>query len=301
MSAAYDVGVVGAGIVGLAHAYHLARRGLRVLVFERHRRAQGASVRNFGMIWPIGQPNGQLHQLALRSRDRWLEVLEAAGLPYQSDGSLHVVYGEDEAAVAREFAELAPGLGYSCSWLSAGQVLARSQAVQPEGLIGALWSETELTVDPRVTLARLPRYLEEAFGVAWIECCGLLQVANPFGPPPSVNETPSPLGQSLRIAGVTAQRVLYLIEKTHRIARTLPVIEAQYGVSEWQFRIESQGSLSGLPHQLEALEVSHPEWSGAAREHADKLIADYRATVAHYESDPSTGEGKKELLQRARG
>jgi FAD dependent oxidoreductase TIGR03364 len=160
-----EVAVVGAGILGLAHAYEAARRGLRVVVFERNPRASGASVRNFGMIWPIGQPHGFLHQLALRSRARWLEVLEGAGLPYWAEGSLHVVYREDEAAVAREFAEVAPGLGYQCSWLNAGQVLARSHAVQPDGLIGGLWSATELTVDPRLTLAALPQFLEERYGV----------------------------------------------------------------------------------------------------------------------------------------
>src|SRR6516225_8094652 len=94
-----NVAIVGAGILGLAHAYEAARRGRRVVVFERGLCASGASVRNFGMIWPIGQPNGALHQLALRSRARWLEVLEAACLPYRPDGSLHVVYREDEAAV----------------------------------------------------------------------------------------------------------------------------------------------------------------------------------------------------------
>ena len=167
-----NVAIVGAGILGLAHAYEAARRGLRVVVFERSLRASGASVRNFGMIWPIGQPHGVLHQLALRSRARWVEVLEAARLPYWPSGSLHVVYREDEAAVAREFAEVAPGLGYQCSWLNADQVLVRSNAVQPRGLMGALWSDTELTVDPRVTLASLPRYLEEKFDVVMrFGCC----------------------------------------------------------------------------------------------------------------------------------
>src|SRR5437763_960005 len=150
-----DVAVVGAGILGLAHAYAAARRGRRVVVFERGLRASGASVRNFGLIWPIGQPHGLMHQLALRSRAYWLEILEDARLPYWPEGSLHVVYREDEASVAHEFADLAPGLGYECSWLDSEQVLERSTAVRSQGLLGGLWSPTEVTVDPRLTLAAL--------------------------------------------------------------------------------------------------------------------------------------------------
>jgi FAD dependent oxidoreductase TIGR03364 len=165
MNTTADVAIVGAGIMGLAHAYAAASRGLKVVVFERGSRASGASVRNFGMVWPIGQPHGRMHQLALRSRARWVEVLDQANLPYWPEGSLHVVYREDEAAVAREFAELATGLGYECSWLNREQTLARSRAVKAEGLLGGLWSSTELTVDPRVTIAALPGFLQERFGV----------------------------------------------------------------------------------------------------------------------------------------
>ena len=104
-----DVAIVGAGILGLAHAYFAAKRGRSVVVFERTPRAQGASVRNFGMIWPIGQRAGAVHQMAMRSRQIWQEILDESGLPYRPTGSLHVVYHQDEADVAREFVERAPG------------------------------------------------------------------------------------------------------------------------------------------------------------------------------------------------
>jgi FAD dependent oxidoreductase TIGR03364 len=160
-----DLAIVGAGIMGLAHAYAAAHRGLKVVVFERSPRASGASVRNFGLVWPIGQPHGRMHQLAMRSRAIWLEILERARLPYWPEGSLHAIYRDDEAAVAREFAEIGPGLGFDCSWLHRDEALERTHALKPGALIGALWSPTEVTVDPRVTISALPDFLREQFGV----------------------------------------------------------------------------------------------------------------------------------------
>ena len=160
-----DVAIVGAGIIGQAHAYVAARSGRRVAVFERNPEATGASIRNFGMIWPIGQPAGPLRQTALRSREIWLEVLNEAKLPFLATGCLHVAYREDEAAVGREFSERAPALGYDCAWLSTQETLQRSCAVRAEGLLGALWSPTEMTVDPRQIVGSLPKFLTERYGV----------------------------------------------------------------------------------------------------------------------------------------
>jgi FAD dependent oxidoreductase TIGR03364 len=165
MNAEYDVGVVGAGILGLAHAYHLARRGLRVLVFERHGRAQGASVRNFGMIWPVGQMLGPLYQLARRSRELWLEVLTASGLWHQRCGSLHLAYHEDEAQVLREFGAESAGSDRSCELWTPAQVVARCPAVVPTGLRAGLWSPIELAVDPRQVIAELPAWLARTYRV----------------------------------------------------------------------------------------------------------------------------------------
>src|SRR5882762_11677836 len=94
-----DVAIIGAGILGLAHAYLAARAGKSVVVFEKSPRAMGASVRNFGMVWPVGQPAGEMLEIAMRSRQLWLELLRDAKLPYRDTGSLHVTYREDEARV----------------------------------------------------------------------------------------------------------------------------------------------------------------------------------------------------------
>ena len=173
-----DVAIVGAGVLGLAHAYAAARAGKSVVVFDRSPRARGASVRNFGMIWPIGQPHGAMHQLSLRSRQIWLEVLEAAQLPYRPEGSLHAVYHRDEADVVEEFVAAAPGLGYECAFLDRSATLARSQALLPGGLLGSLWSPTELTVDPRQIIGALPAFLAERYGVRFEWSTVVRSIAN---------------------------------------------------------------------------------------------------------------------------
>ncbi len=164
MKREYDAAVVGAGIVGLAHAYHLARRGLSVVVFERQPRAQGASVRNFGMIWPIGQPPGPLYDLARRSREIWLDVLRASGLWHDACGSLHLAYHDDEAQVLREFVACA-GSTCSAKLLTPGEIESRFPAVRSSGLRCGMWSPIEVTVDPRQVIGQLPDWLRRVHGV----------------------------------------------------------------------------------------------------------------------------------------
>jgi D-hydroxyproline dehydrogenase subunit beta len=155
----YNDAVVGSGILGLAHAYHLARRGRRVIVFERHSRACSASVRNFGMLWPIGQPFGEMRDLAKKSLGIWLEVLAASRLWHDRAGSLHLAYRADEAQVLQEFAQQSLENGERVDLLDPVQVRRRAPAVRPDGLQRGLWSAEEVCVDPREVVAGLPEWL----------------------------------------------------------------------------------------------------------------------------------------------
>jgi D-hydroxyproline dehydrogenase subunit beta len=160
-----DVVIVGAGIVGLAHAWAATKRGLSVLVCERSGRPEGASIRNFGMIWPVGQPAGACHETALLSRAKWIELRQEAGVWVDECGSIHLAHRPDEWAVLEEFAHRAPALGYEVRLLTPDEVLAASPAAHPRGLRGGLWSSTELCVDPREAIPAIAAWLEERHGV----------------------------------------------------------------------------------------------------------------------------------------
>ncbi|EKU96483.1 FAD dependent oxidoreductase TIGR03364 [Leptolyngbya sp. PCC 7375] len=162
---AADVAIVGAGIVGLAHALAAAKQGKRVVVFERHSRCVGASIRNFGMVWPVGQPTGPLLDRALRSREIWVEVSEQAGFHVNPCGSIHLAYHQDELAVLEEFVAEQQSTKRATKLLTAAEIAQKSAAASTEGLLGALWSDTEVIVDPREAIAKLPDYLTQVHGV----------------------------------------------------------------------------------------------------------------------------------------
>lgn len=166
----FDVAVIGAGIVGLAHAWQAARRRRSVVLIERTGAAQGASVRNFGMIWPIGQPRGELHAVALRSREYWRELGRAGVVDVRECGSIHLAHAADEMQVLEEFRDLQV---QPVTLLSPAEVRERAVLANPERLVGGMWSDTELRVNPRVASAQMGRWLAERFGV---ECCFHTQV-----------------------------------------------------------------------------------------------------------------------------
>lgn len=157
--------VIGAGIAGLAMARSLALRGYAVTVFERNEKAVGASIRNFGMIWPIGQPGGPLYERALRSRSIWKELCTAAHLWYEEAGSLHLAYSALEGQVLEEFA--AQNKHRPLRLLPPEKVARQSAAANMNGLVGGLHSADELIVEARTAIARLPQYLSERWGVVF--------------------------------------------------------------------------------------------------------------------------------------
>jgi FAD dependent oxidoreductase TIGR03364 len=165
MERSTDIAIVGAGIAGLAHAYFALKKGYRVTLFEREQYAIGASIRNFGLVWPVGQQPGVGFEVALRSRSHWLEVSQQAGFWLNPNGSLHLAYHEDEEAVIREFLAIYKEAGFQCGWLSADEVLDKSPVVKQDGLRGALWSATEGTVYSREAIRRIPAWLQEKFGL----------------------------------------------------------------------------------------------------------------------------------------
>jgi FAD dependent oxidoreductase TIGR03364 len=159
--------VIGAGIVGLATARSLAVRGYKVTVIDRSSKAIGASIRNFGMIWPVGQPEGKLYETAISSRSIWKEICADAGIWHDEVGSLHMAYAQDEWEVMTELID-SISRDRGCKLLTPAETRHLSEAIVTDNLIGSLWSPDEMIVDPRHAIAAIPNWLHEKYSVEFI-------------------------------------------------------------------------------------------------------------------------------------
>jgi FAD dependent oxidoreductase TIGR03364 len=160
--------VIGAGIVGLATARALSLKGYDVTVIERTEKAVGASIRNFGMIWPIGQPDGKLYERAIRSKQIWKEIADSIGFWYEEAGSLHVANHPDEWEVLQELHDAFTKSGRPVTLLNPETIAGKFSGVNTAHLIGGLYSETEMIVDPREAIAKIPEYLNEYLDIRFI-------------------------------------------------------------------------------------------------------------------------------------
>lgn len=164
MRTGYDLAVVGAGILGLAHALAATRRGKRVVVIDRDAQANGASIRNFGFITVTGQQAGACWARAMRTRDIWAEVAPKAGIDILQRGLTVLAERPEALAVLEAFRKT--DMGADCRLMTRAE-LATDLPVT-DSVAAGLRSPHELRVESRTAIPRLAAWLEGEMGVDFL-------------------------------------------------------------------------------------------------------------------------------------
>jgi FAD dependent oxidoreductase TIGR03364 len=166
MEPAWDLVVIGAGILGTSHAYYAAKRGWRVLLLERGDWPGEASVRNFGTLM-AGSLAGEWRRRGMESIAFYRELAPQAGFAFFPSGSLYQVTTPVEAAVLEEFARLAPREGCRCELLEPARALALNPLLQRQHVRLALFFPDDARVEPRGLFRRLIPWLTREWPVQY--------------------------------------------------------------------------------------------------------------------------------------
>ena len=167
-----EVAVIGAGVIGLAIAWQLVRRGLSVAVFERAEAGTGTSLASTGMLAAAAEhePGGEdLLALALESQRLWpqfranLEAETDGFIDYRCDGTLVVALGRDEVERLRFRYEHQRHAELDTSWLTGVETRALEPGLRPSVAAGILCGGDH-QVDPRRLLPALVRALRRRGG-----------------------------------------------------------------------------------------------------------------------------------------
>ena len=157
--------VIGAGVVGLAVARALARRGLETLVLEQEPAiGQGISSRNSEVIHAgLYYPGGSLKaRCCVRGRQLLYDFCEARQVPHRRCGKLLVATAPAQRAALEALAAQARLNGVDdLRWLSGAEAQALEPALQADA---ALLSPSTGIVDSHALMLALQADLEAAGG-----------------------------------------------------------------------------------------------------------------------------------------
>jgi len=151
-----DVLIVGAGIIGLAHAAEAVARGLSVRIIDRDARAVGASIRNFGHCCVTAQ-SGELLELATAAREGWLRHSRLAGFFSVESGGLVVARNSQEVAVLEELS--ASRGADQVKLINAAAVREQLSGSGDAAILAGALLRNDIRVDPREAVAKLAAWL----------------------------------------------------------------------------------------------------------------------------------------------
>lgn len=151
--------IVGAGVLGTAHAWHAIDRGHEVIHIDREVEARGATVRNFGLVWVSGRSAAEL-DLSLRARLLWEQIgREVPEVRFRPNGSLTLLRTEAETAVAEEACARPDAQRRGFNLLAPEQARTINPALRGE-FVAALHCSTDGAVESRQAMPALRAHLE---------------------------------------------------------------------------------------------------------------------------------------------
>ena len=140
----FDTIVIGAGIIGLAAACHLTRRGQRVLVLEKDFPGAGSSGRCIGGIRQQFSTEGSI-RLMQESVRQFARMEEEFGfsVEYHTGGYLFLAHDRQRLEAFRSIMPLQKKLGLDVRLLSVDDILAIVPPLNAEGLFGGVYSPAD--------------------------------------------------------------------------------------------------------------------------------------------------------------
>ncbi|RAS34372.1 NAD(P)/FAD-dependent oxidoreductase [Paraburkholderia bryophila] len=135
----YDVAIAGGGLVGSSAALALARRGLRVGLFERRYCGAQASGVNYGGVRCQGRPAEQM-PLAMRARRIWDRLPELIGIDgeFTMSGHLRLARSDTDLAALQAWADMARDHGLHAQLISGAAFRERYPWLGPAAIGGSL-------------------------------------------------------------------------------------------------------------------------------------------------------------------
>ncbi|WP_395542823.1 NAD(P)/FAD-dependent oxidoreductase [Neotabrizicola sp. sgz301269] len=172
LPAATDVVVIGAGVIGVMTAWHLAERGLRVTLCEKGRVAGEQSSRNWGWIRQQGRDAGEL-PIMVESLRIWKSLAQelGEGLGFRQTGVMYLAQTEREIAGFEAWLPHARDNGLDTRMLTAGEALGMFRGAAAPWK-GAIWTASDAKAEPWVAVPMLAA-AAQARGVTIVENCAV--------------------------------------------------------------------------------------------------------------------------------
>ncbi len=143
------IAIIGSGIIGATIAHRLSKSDMEITLFEKDARPNGASVRNFGLIWISGRRGGEELRLALESRKIWSEVSsEIPGISFSENGSLTLLTSEAEIDLANEAINSDPSNSRRLAVITPNEVESKYKVTLVSSVKAAIECELDAVVDP---------------------------------------------------------------------------------------------------------------------------------------------------------